>query len=179
MIGLCAGVGGRPQAGVVYQPVGDRLYRAAPEVGTVLVDERRARTLRCSDMADLGKISLVASRSHRTPEIDRVKAALGIDDEMNIGSVGLKLGLIALGERDLYINPSSKSSAWDTCAPEALLRHAGGRLTDLAGAPLLYDAKELKNTKGLIASNGALHDAVLAKIKPLFFAADGAAKLDS
>jgi 3'(2'), 5'-bisphosphate nucleotidase len=55
-----------------------------------------------------------------------VKSALGIADEMNIGSVGLKLGLIALAERDLYVNPSSKSSAWDTCAPEAILLEAGG-----------------------------------------------------
>jgi len=167
MIGLCEG--GRPVAGVVYQPHGDRLYRAAPESGTVLVDDRGTRALHCSDVTDVEKIRLVASRSHRTPEIDRVKAALGIDDEMNIGSVGLKLGLIALGERDLYVNPSSKSSAWDTCAPEALLVHAGGRLTDLAGKPLRYDSGELKNLKGLLASNGRVHDAVVEKIRPLFF----------
>jgi 3'(2'), 5'-bisphosphate nucleotidase len=167
MIGLCED--GRPTAGVVYQPHGDRLYRAAPGAGSVLVDERGTRTLRCSDVRDVDKIRLVASRSHRTPEIDRVKAVLGIDDEMNIGSVGLKLGLIALGERDLYVNPSSKSSAWDTCAPEALLVHAGGRLTDLAGSPLRYTDDQLKNGKGLLASNGLLHDAVVAKIRPLFF----------
>ena len=109
-----------------------------------------------------------ASRSHRTPEIDAVKKALGIDDEMNIGSVGLKLGLIALGERDLYVNPSSKSSAWDTCAPEALLTHAGGRITDLAGAPLTYTSPQLRNERGLLASNGAAHEAVLEKLRPLF-----------
>ncbi len=171
MIGVCEG--GRPVAGVVYPPHGDRLSRAAPGAGSVLVDERGERRLRCSEITDLGKIRLVASRSHRTPEIDRVKAALGIDDEMNIGSVGLKLGLIALGERDLYVNPSSKSSAWDTCAPEALLVHAGGRLTDLAGAPLRYDERELKNLKGLLASNGRVHDAVVEKIRPLFITAEG------
>lgn len=173
MIGLCEDA--RPTAGVVYQPHGDRLYRAAPGAGSVLVDDRGARTLRCSDVHDVDKIRLVASRSHRTPEIDRVKAALGIDDEMNIGSVGLKLGLIALGERDLYVNPSSKSSAWDTCAPEALLVHAGGRLTDLAGNPLRYDDADVKNAKGLLASNGHVHDAVVAKIRPLFFQGQGQA----
>ena len=167
MIGLCEG--GRPVAGVVYQPHGDRLYRAAPGLGAELIDARGRMSLHCSDIGDVDKIRLVASRSHRTPEIDRIKAALGIEDEMNIGSVGLKLGLIALGERDLYVNPSSRSSAWDTCAPEALLVHAGGRLTDLAGAPLRYDSPELKNQRGLLASNGKLHDEVLAKIRPLFF----------
>ncbi len=167
MIGLV--IGGRPQLGVVYQPQGDRMYTAAPGRGALLVDERGERALHCSEIADLAQIRLVASRSHRTPEIDRVKAALGIEDEMNIGSVGLKLGLIALGERDLYVNPSSRSSAWDTCAPEALLAHAGGRITDLAGAPLRYDTSELKNLRGLLASNGRIHDEVVRRLAPLFF----------
>jgi 3'(2'), 5'-bisphosphate nucleotidase len=169
MIGLV--ISGRPQLGVVYQPQGDRLYLAAPGRGSVLVDERGERRLHCSDLTDLGRIRLVASRSHRTPEIDRVKQLLGIEDEMNIGSVGLKLGLIALGERDLYVNPSSRSSAWDTCAPEALLVHAGGRITDLAGAPLRYDTAELRNLRGLVASNGRIHDEVVRRLGPLFFPA--------
>jgi 3'(2'), 5'-bisphosphate nucleotidase len=167
MIGLC--LGGRPRLGVVYQPHGDRLYSAAPDVGTWVVDVAGRRRLHASKIADLDNLRLVASASHRTPEIDAVKAALGIADEMNIGSVGLKLGLIALGERDLYVNPSSKSSAWDTCAPEALLVEAGGRITDLAGAPLVYDHPELRNERGLLASNGVIHDQVVAKLRPLFF----------
>ena len=167
MIGLC--LGGRPRLGVVYQPHGDRLYSAAPGGGTWVVDEGGRRRLHVSDVDDLDALRLVASRSHRTPAIDAVKRTLGIPDEMNIGSVGLKLGLIALGERDLYVNPSSKSSAWDTCAPEALLHEAGGRITDLAGAPLVYDGEDLRNQRGLIASNGRIHDRVVAKLAPLFF----------
>jgi 3'(2'), 5'-bisphosphate nucleotidase len=167
MIGLC--IDGHPVAGAVYQPHGDRLYTAAPATGTWVEDADGRRQLRCSTIADPEKIRLVASRSHRTPEIDAVKAVLGISDEMNIGSVGLKLGLIALGERDLYVNPSSRSSAWDTCAPAALLVHAGGRISDLAGDPLRYDVPELRNERGIVASNGAVHDAVLEKLRPLFF----------
>jgi 3'(2'), 5'-bisphosphate nucleotidase len=166
MIGLA--IGGRPRSGVVYQPMGDRLFTAAPGAGAWLHAEGARRRLRCSTTTDLGALRLVASRSHRTPEIDAVKSALGIADEMNIGSVGLKLGLIALDERDLYVNPSSKSSAWDTCAPEAILVEAGGRITDLFGEPLRYDVPELKNDRGLLASNGPAHDALVAKLAPLF-----------
>jgi 3'(2'), 5'-bisphosphate nucleotidase len=168
MIGMA--IGGRPRVGAVYQPVGDHLFHAAPDAGTWIVDDGGAsrRRLVCSTIRDPAQLRLVASRSHRRREIDAVKAALGIQDEMNIGSVGLKLGLIALAERDLYVNPSSKSSAWDTCAPEALLVEAGGRITDLHGAPLRYDVPSLKNEDGLLASNGAAHDVVVERIAPLF-----------
>jgi len=70
---------------------------------------------------------------HRTADIDRVKAELGIANELNIGSVGVKLCLIASGARDLYVNPAAKTKAWDSCAPEAILVGAGGRLSDLFG----------------------------------------------
>lgn len=166
MIGLT--VGGRPRLGVVYQPIGENLFLASPEVGCLLTEGTGTRRLRVSGLRDASLIRLVASKSHRTSKIDEVKAVLGVEDELNLGSVGLKLGLIALGERDLYVNPSSHSKAWDTCAPEAILAHAGGRLTDLHGRPLEYRGPDLWNHRGLLASNGILHDEVLAKIRPIF-----------
>jgi 3'(2'), 5'-bisphosphate nucleotidase len=125
--------------------------------------------LQVSTVRDLTSIRLVASASHRTEAIDRVRAALGVRDEMNVGSVGLKLALIAQGDRDLYVNPASRSSLWDSCGPEAILVAAGGRLTDLAGAPLDYTGRtSLANERGLVASNGVVHDEVIARLATLF-----------
>ncbi len=166
MIGLC--VEARPHLGVVYQPVGDRLFLGARGHGATLVDSGGTRALHCSDVSDPEAIRLVSSASHRSDKIDQVKSALGIQNELQIGSVGLKLGLIALGERELYVNPSSKSKAWDTCAPEALIQEAGGRITDLWGDPLRYDLPELGNVRGLLATNGLVHDAVMARLASLF-----------
>jgi len=166
MIGLA--VSGRAAAGVVMQPTSGALYRASAGGGAWLVLDGKTERLRVSAVDDLTQIRLVASKSHRGESIDRVRAALGVSDEMNIGSVGLKLGLIARGERDLYVNPESHSSLWDTLAPEAILGEAGGRLTDLAGAPIDYAAADLRNRRGLVASNGRLHDRVIDKLKPLF-----------
>jgi 3'(2'), 5'-bisphosphate nucleotidase len=119
-------------------------------------------------VSEAGEIRLVASKSHRSDAIDRVKSALGIASELNIGSVGLKLALIALGERDLYVNPWPKCKAWDTCAPEAIIRAAGGVLTDLYGAPVRYDEADLGRLHGLVASNGHVHEAVIAQLSSLF-----------
>jgi 3'(2'), 5'-bisphosphate nucleotidase len=167
MIGLS--IDGVPQVGVVYQPVGDRLFRGAPDTGTWFVAaDQPPRLLAVSETDDMNSIRLVASRSHREGIIDEVKSALNIRDEFNIGSVGLKLGLISLGERDLYVNPSPRCKFWDTCAPEAILRHAGGRFTDLYGQPLAYRSRNTHHTRGLVASNGRLHEQVIAKLAPLF-----------
>jgi 3'(2'), 5'-bisphosphate nucleotidase len=165
MIGLA--IGGNPRLGVVYQPIGERSFWSVGDRAWVS-DAAGERPLRCAPTADLAEIRLVASKSHRTAKIDDVKNALGIADELNIGSVGLKVALIALGDRDLYVNPSSQSKAWDTCAPEAILAGAGGRLTDLWGDPLRYDDPDMRNRRGLLASNGILHQAVLDRLAPLF-----------
>jgi 3'(2'), 5'-bisphosphate nucleotidase len=163
MIGLC--VRGRPTMGVVFQPTRDRLYWTTGEGGTWL-DEGGApsRRLHVSDVDDDGAIRMVASRSNRGPALDQVKEALAIKDELAIGSVGLKLGLIAAGERDLYVNPWPKCKAWDTCAPEAILVAAGGVLTDTHGEPIRYDEEDLGRRRGLVASNGRIHARVLARL---------------
>jgi len=171
MIGLT--VGHVPTAGVVYAPLGDRLFRAAPDergIPTSWLDAPGAapRRLAVSDVRDVAQIRLVASASNRSVEIDQVKSALGIADEWNVGSVGLKLALIALAERDLYVNPSAKSKLWDVCAPEAILRAAGGVLTDARGAPIRYDTADLACRNGLIASNGHVHASVVDKLAALW-----------
>jgi 3'(2'), 5'-bisphosphate nucleotidase len=167
MIGLLDG--DRPALGVVYQPIGDKLYRAARGDGAFVERAGAAPVpLRVSTVAELSHIRMVASRSHRTATIDRVRERLGISDELNVGSVGLKLGLIAEGARDLYVNPGGHSKLWDACGPEAILVEAGGRLSDAHGDPLAWRGRELGNLRGLIASNGVVHDLVVEKLAALF-----------
>jgi 3'(2'), 5'-bisphosphate nucleotidase len=168
MIGLT--VDHKPVLGVVYQPLGDRMYWATPDAGAWALPGPDGGPMRMhvSDIADAGQVRLVASASHRTQTIDEVKSALGIANELNIGSVGLKLALIALGERDLYVNPSAKSKLWDTCAPEAILTGAGGLLTDAQGNPVRYDLADLHCRNGLVASNTQVHAEVLARLAHLF-----------
>lgn len=160
---------GRPVLGVVHQPAvapSGRTFFATPDGGAHVVAGDVVQPLAVSGVASAGEARLVASASHRSPDIDRVKNALGIQNEQNVGSVGVKLCLIALGQRDLYVSPATKTKVWDTAAPEAILTRAGGRLTDLFGTPVDYG--ELRHPRGLVASNGAVHDEVIAKLSPLF-----------
>jgi 3'(2'), 5'-bisphosphate nucleotidase len=168
MIGLC--VNGVPTVGVVHQPTRQRTYSCIAGQPAFVVEHGAGITtqLAVSSIAEPGAARLAASASHRSADIDRVKSQLGIRDELNVGSVGLKLCLIAAGSRDLYVNPAAKTKAWDTCAPEVILVAAGGQLSDLYGAPVDYRCEDLRHHHGLVGSNGHLHQTVVTKMTQLF-----------
>jgi 3'(2'), 5'-bisphosphate nucleotidase len=165
MIGLA--IDGRPQVGAVAHPLTRKLWSGVVGAGAWVSEGGGARgPLATSALAAPPGIRLVASKSHRTGRVDAVKKALGIVDEINVGSVGLKIALVAEATRDLYVYTGGRTKIWDTCGPEAILRAAGGRVTDMDGVPLSYDQPELYNRRGIVASNGLLHDFVIATIAP-------------
>jgi 3'(2'), 5'-bisphosphate nucleotidase len=159
MLGLA--VDGRAQLGVVYQPVGDKLYRGVVGGGAELVQAERRSPLRVSEHADPAALSLVVSRSHRPVLTDALVARLAIAREQPSGSVGIKVGLIAEQRADLYVHLSGRASKWDACGPDAILRAAGGRFGDLFGAPIDYREPGMLCARGLLACNAAAYDAVL------------------
>lgn len=99
--------------------------------------------------------------------MDRVVRALGVSEEVQRGSVGVKVGLIIERQCDLYVHLSPRTKQWDTCAPEIILTEAGGMLTDLFGRPLSYNSPDVQNRNGLVASNGAAHERIIAQLAPL------------
>jgi 3'(2'), 5'-bisphosphate nucleotidase len=167
-------VEGRGVLGILYAPSTDVLYWGASGQGAwvsrpVADAEGGTRTerLRVSEESEPARMRLAESRSHRGPRMDAVVRALGIREEVKRHSVGIKVGLIVERQCDLYIHLSGKTKQWDTCAPEVVLREAGGRMTDLWGEPLQYNTPDVLNRNGIIASNGAAHDAVVSKMKKL------------
>jgi 3'(2'), 5'-bisphosphate nucleotidase len=101
------------------------------------------------------------SRSHRSARVDAICKQLQVKEFIAMGSVGLKVGLVCEGRAHLYVHTAGRTKLWDTCGPEAILREAGGRMTDVDNNPLQYGTRELQNLKGLVATNGAIHDRVV------------------
>jgi 3'(2'), 5'-bisphosphate nucleotidase len=120
-----------------------------------------------SDVSDPKALKLVVSRSHRASSTDRLVERLGITDEVQHGSVGLKIGMLSEQVADLYVIIAAQSSKWDACGPEAVLRAAGGRFGDLSGAPYQYVGPEMLNLRGLLACNSAAWEAVLPVARAL------------
>jgi 3'(2'), 5'-bisphosphate nucleotidase len=165
-IGLA--VAGESVLGVVYQPVRAVLYRAVRKGGAwIETGDNTTARLSVSNLTRPGEMVLASSRSHRSPRMERVVSAFGFKDETRRGSVGVKIGLIAEQQADLYLHLSPSTKQWDTCGPEAILTEAGGRLTDLFGQPLRYNGVRIDNRNGIVATNGAAHEMVIENLKPL------------
>lgn len=153
---------------VVYAPLTGVLYRAVRGEGTWIerpqVEPERARV---SDRRELSAMRLAASRSHRSPRMNKVVQRFGFREEVQRGSVGIKIGLLIEQQCDVYIHLSPRTKQWDTCAPQLILTEAGGRMTDLFGEPLNYNVPDVQNRNGLVSSNGAAHDQIIKKLAPL------------
>lgn len=83
-----------------------------------------------------------------------------------------KYGAVAYGQAALYLRlPSPKSpdyreKIWDHAAGTIVVEEAGGRATDMYGQPLNFSlGAKLSDNRGVIVSNGTIHDAVLAALQ--------------
>ena len=80
----------------------------------------------------------------------------GVD--FQTGSAVYLGALVASGEAVANIFPHT--TPWDVAAQKIIVEEAGGKATDLFGNNQRYDQK----TKGLIASNGLVHDQLVELI---------------
>jgi 3'(2'), 5'-bisphosphate nucleotidase len=159
MIGLA--VDGQARVGAVYQPTEGKLYYASHGEGAYLTQNGVTRQLRVSEETDPSKVIIAISRSHLSSANETIRRNLGIERTIQTGSIGLKVGLLCEGKAHVYAQGRG-TSLWDTCGPEAILREAGGRMTDKCGERFVYNIEEVRNLEGVIATNALLHDSVVA-----------------
>jgi 3'(2'), 5'-bisphosphate nucleotidase len=163
MIGLVAGPGA--VAGVIHAPASRVAWVGAVGLGAWRVDPTGPRVpIHVSATRDLAQARLVASRSHRSLRLERTLAALGVREVRSMGSAGLKGAQVAEGLAEAYVHPGAGLKRWDVCAVDALVTAAGGRVSDIAGAPIDYRGDSLLCEGGLVASNGLTHAAILGRL---------------
>lgn len=86
-----------------------------------------------------------------------------------------KYALIASGHADLCIHIPLKFSpwrVWDHAPGTALVEAAGGKVTGLQGEPLDFSKGATIPCEGVIISNGAIHDTVVAAVQEVLKAQD-------
>jgi myo-inositol-1(or 4)-monophosphatase len=160
---FCVSIGveraGERAVAVVYDPLLDEEYCAVRGAGATL----NGRRIQVSERAALGE-ALVATgfaydlRKSAEDNVDHfvavVKRARALRRD---GSAALDLAYVAAGRFDgfweLHLHP------WDVAAGLLLVEEAGGRASDIAGAPAPRSGREC------VASNGRIHEELLRVLR--------------
>lgn len=165
MIGLLDGA--RAAAGVIVAPAKQTAWAGTVGVGAWEIDASGRRPIHVSAADRLDRSRVVSSRSHRSPTLERALALIGGRELVTLGSAGLKGAEIAAGRAEIYVGTGRAGKRWDACAVDALVTAAGGAFTDSFGSPIDYRSKSLVNDRGLVATNGTLHGAVIETLREL------------
>lgn len=182
-IALALTEGGRVQVAALGCPALPlHLDEAGSEVGTLFVavrgqgtamaalDDRRLLPIRVAQGDDC-KLRLVESveEGHGNAALqEAVAGAVGIRQPALRLDSQAKYGVLARGDAALYlrlpsaVRPDYREKIWDHAAGALIVEEAGGRVTDMHGRALdLATGQTMAANRGVIASNGTLHEAVL------------------
>ena len=123
-----------------------------------------------SEKKFLNEMTLVTSKNHRNKTLKRLIDKINFKEVTIMGSVGCKIASILRGESDIYISLSlpgeSSPKDWDFAAPEAILKAAGGAVTDINNKELNYGKSNYEKGGIIIASNSKNnHERLCLQIK--------------
>jgi myo-inositol-1(or 4)-monophosphatase len=142
-------------AAVAAPRIGD-LYHAKTRGGAYRETGGKEIPMRVSDTEKLEYAVAGADLSLHSGKLQDVgveKVLFGSWQLRAVGSAGIRGAWLAAGYLDVSVG--TRNTAWDYAPTVLLVSEAGGRATDLSGEP--WDL----SSKGLIATNGTLHDEVL------------------
>lgn len=134
--------GNQPVLGVVHDPLRDETFTALAGQGAWLNGQI---------LATSGETRMEEALVHLTIDFHETSLLAGLRDiqalaprvlrTRNIGSAALALAYIAAGHLDAMVH--RMANAWDYGAGVLLVREAGGRVTDMGGAPYTVETVAL------------------------------------
>jgi 3'(2'), 5'-bisphosphate nucleotidase len=149
--------------GVVDCPALGEVYGAAVGRGAFRIAKGERVPIVVATQTDLAACRCAVSRFNRNKGVEAKLDALGVRELVPTGSAGVKGVRVASGDLDIYAHPSNGPvKLWDACAPEAIVRAAGGVWTDAQGRHFDYRGPVEQNL-GTLAANPVLHAAALAR----------------
>ncbi|MBT3190536.1 MAG: 3'(2'),5'-bisphosphate nucleotidase [Anaerolineae bacterium] len=105
-------------------------------------------------------------------KIDEISSALGVEVEPVRMDSQAKYAVLAVGKGEVILRllspkmPNYQEKIWDQAAGSIVLEEAGGCISDLDGKPLDFSVeRKLINNRGVLATNGLLHEAALKALR--------------
>ncbi|MBD1135838.1 3'(2'),5'-bisphosphate nucleotidase CysQ [Pelagibacterales bacterium SAG-MED47] len=144
----------KPVAGIIYAPAKERMFYSYGEEQAYEIRDNKAIKLDCSKNFDKNEIKFVSYSEKIKPEIKKIYEILKVKKFVKMKS-SLKFCVIAAGEYDGYV-AEPRACEWDIAAGHAILKHAGGFITDFDGKEVLYGKKDFKNPSLILKSKSIL-----------------------
>ncbi len=170
----------KPVGGIIGAPAypgGAQLFHAQSGVAYMQPlnggEVKRIHTSTRTEASSLRALESVekSHANHDRMQVVRETAGFGEAELIHIDSME-KYARIAAGDAELYLRLPRLGSTrpfmiWDHCAGTAIVEAAGGKVTDVDGSPLDYSTGKTLNNQGIIVSNGAVHERVIAAVQKI------------
>ena len=132
--------------------------------------ETRVFVTAIDDPADASFCESVEKAHSSQSDSAKVAGLLGITASPFRIDSQCKYGAVARGDASVYLrlptDASYEEKIWDHAAGSIVITEAGGRVTDASGKDLDFSlGRTLKKNKGVVVTNGRLHDRVITAVK--------------
>ena len=156
--------------GIVLIPDKDELW--ITNYDTVWCENRKKEYTKPNLLLNnnLKDMTIVTSKNHRNQTLQKLIKKVNFKKVIEMGSIGCKIASILRGESDIYICLSlpgeSTPKDWDFAAPAAVLKAAGGAITNLNNEELIFGNSSFQQGGIIIASsNSNNHERMCLEIK--------------
>ncbi|XP_041969468.1 3'(2'),5'-bisphosphate nucleotidase 1 isoform X2 [Aricia agestis] len=156
----------QPVAGVIHQPYYRSLVAGEKILGRTIWGLQEVGVGGFTPAPPPDSLVITTTRSHSNPVVEKALQVMNASQILRVGGAGYKVLQLLEGAASVYVFASAGCKKWDTCAPEAVLRAAGGRLTDILGNCYKYgpEVGHPNATGVLAAATAELHAFALSKI---------------
>ena len=143
-------INNKPEVGIIYAPAKKRLFYTYHEDKCFEFSDNLERKINCVKKTKKGNVKAVTYSENLKPIIQEWHKKFKVT-EYNKMKSSLKFCVIATGEYDLYV-AEPRAREWDIAAGHAIVKNAGGLITDFENNEILYGKKDFENPSIILKS---------------------------
>lgn len=157
------------QPGAIFAAVAGHGTTVWPLAGDPGVGGQPVKVNQARDLQQARFCESVESGHSDQSQSQRIADRLGIAQPPVRMDSQAKYAAVASGLACIYLRLPTRADyrekIWDHAAGALIIEQAGGRITDIDGKTLDFThGRELTNNRGIVATNGPIHDAVLEAV---------------
>ena len=147
-------INNKPEIGIIYAPAKKRLFYTYEKGFSFELTDQKEKKLDCNKITNEGEVKAVTYSNQLKPEILELHKKYKVTEYKKMKS-SLKFCVIATSEYDIYV-AEPRAYEWDIAAGHAILKNAGGEITDFGGNQILYGKKDFKNPSLILKRSSVL-----------------------